>query len=53
MLNEKEEIAIILNYEKGFSHSEIAKIMKLPIGTVKTNISRGKAKLKKYFIDER
>jgi len=53
LLNEKEKLAIILNYEKGFSHSEIAKIMKLPIGTVKSNILRGKAKLKKYFIDDR
>ncbi len=53
LLNEKEKLAVILNYEKGFSHSEIAKIMKLPIGTVKTNILRGKAKLKKYFLDDR
>jgi RNA polymerase sigma-70 factor (ECF subfamily) len=49
VLNDKEKAAIILQYEKGFSHSEIAKIMKLPIGTVKTNILRGKAKLKEYF----
>ena len=53
LLHEKEKLAVILNYEKGFSHSEIAKIMKLPIGTVKTNILRGKAKLKKYFADDR
>jgi len=49
ILNAKEKAIIILHYEKGFSHSEIAKIMKLPIGTVKTNILRGKAKLKEYF----
>lgn len=49
ILKLKEKTAIILHYEKGFSHSEVAKIMKLPLGTVKTNILRGKAKLKEYF----
>lgn len=44
-----EKTAIILHYEKGLSHSEIAKIMKLPLGTVKTNILRGKAKIKEYL----
>lgn len=53
ILNDKEKIALILHYEKGFSHSEIKKIMNLPIGTVKTNILRGKAKLKKYFSNEK
>ena len=53
ILNDKEKAAIVLHYEKGFPHSEIAKIMKMPIGTVKTNILRGKAKLKEYFSDER
>jgi RNA polymerase sigma-70 factor, ECF subfamily len=53
ILNDHEKIAIILHYEKGFSHSEIKKIMNLPIGTVKTNILRGKGKLKKYFCNEK
>ena len=53
LLNQNEKLAVILNYEKGFSHGEIAKIMKLPIGTVKTNILRGKAKLKKYYSNDK
>jgi RNA polymerase sigma factor (sigma-70 family) len=53
LLNEREKLAVVLNYEKGFSHNEISKIMKLPVGTVKTHILRGKAKLKKYFTDDR
>ncbi|MBN2481811.1 MAG: sigma-70 family RNA polymerase sigma factor [Bacteroidales bacterium] len=52
ILNVKEKTAIILHYEKGFSHNEIAEIMKLPLGTVKSNILRGKAKLKDYLSDE-
>lgn len=49
ILNVRERTAIILHYEKGFPHSEITKIMKLPLGTVKTHILRGKEKLKEYF----
>ncbi|MFO7851124.1 MAG: RNA polymerase sigma factor [Bacteroidota bacterium] len=49
ILNSKERTAIILNYEKGCTHDEIAKIMRLPVGTVKSCIRRGKLKLKKYF----
>jgi RNA polymerase sigma-70 factor (ECF subfamily) len=48
-LSEKERIVILLNYEQGFSHNEIHKIMKLPLGTVKSLILRGKSKLKKYY----
>ncbi|MEA1886278.1 MAG: RNA polymerase sigma factor [Bacteroidota bacterium] len=49
ILNSKERAAIILNYEKGCTHGEIAKIMRIPVGTVKSCIRRGKLKLKKYF----
>lgn len=49
ILNNKEKVAIILHYEKGFTHNEIAKIMNQPVGTVKTNILRGRAKLKDYL----
>ena len=49
ILNEKEKAAILLHYDKGYSHNEIAKIMDIPLGTVKTNILRAKVKLKKYY----
>jgi RNA polymerase sigma-70 factor (ECF subfamily) len=49
VLKENEKVVILLHYEKGYSHSEIAKIMDAPLGTVKTNILRAKEKLKKYY----
>jgi RNA polymerase sigma-70 factor (ECF subfamily) len=49
VLKQSEKIIILLHYEKGFSHSEIANILQLPLGTVKTNILRAKVKLKKYY----
>jgi len=49
VLNENEKVAILLHYDKGYSHNEIANIMAIPLGTVKTNILRAKEKLKKYY----
>jgi len=49
VLNKNEKTIVILHYEKGFSHSQIAKIMNIPLGTVKTNIFRAKEKLIKYY----
>jgi len=52
ILNANEKIVIVLHYDKGYSHNEIAKMMNMPLGTVKTNILRAKEKLKKYYDDE-
>jgi RNA polymerase sigma-70 factor, ECF subfamily len=49
VLKQNEKIAVVLHYEKGYSHSEIAKILQVPLGTVKTNILRAKEKLKIYY----
>jgi RNA polymerase sigma-70 factor (ECF subfamily) len=49
VLNENEKVVILLHYDNGYSHNEIAKIMDIPLGTVKTNILRAKEKLKKYY----
>lgn len=49
ILNDNEKAGILLHYEKGYSHSEIAKIMDKPLGTVKTHILRAREKLKKYY----
>src|SRR5664279_948804 len=32
VLNENEKVAILLNYDKGYSHNEISKIMDIPLG---------------------
>ena len=53
VLKENEKVAILLCYDKGYSHNEIANIMDMPLGTVKTNILRAKEKLKKYYNYER
>ena len=44
-LSAAQQLAIRLCYEDGFSHEEAASIMGIPLGTVKTHIARGKAKL--------
>lgn len=45
-LDEPERAAVILSYAGNFSHAEIADALKLPLGTVKSHISRGRAKLR-------
>lgn len=41
-LSPPQQLAIRLSFEEGFSHGEVAQIMGLPLGTVKTHILRGK-----------
>lgn len=53
VLNENEKAAIVLSYEKGFSHNNISEILNQPLGTIKTNILRGKEKLKKFYSYEK
>ena len=48
-LTSGERAAINLWYHQGLSHGEAAEVLSSPIGTVKTNIPRGKEKLKKYL----
>jgi RNA polymerase sigma factor (sigma-70 family) len=45
-LNEAERSAIQLCCQCDFSHNEAAEILQQPLGTVKTNIARGKEKLR-------
>ena len=45
-LSEPQQLALRLSYEEGFSHREVAEIMGIPVGTVKTHVLRGKKKLK-------
>ncbi len=52
VLKENEKIVILLHYDKGYSHNEIAKIIDMPLGSVKTNILRAKEKLKRYYTHE-
>ena len=44
-LSEAERATISLSYFTGLSHREVARVLDCPLGTVKTNILRGKQKL--------
>jgi RNA polymerase sigma-70 factor, ECF subfamily len=41
-----EKTAIILNSREGLTHAEISSVMEMPLGTVKSHITRGRDKLK-------
>ncbi len=51
-LSVQEKTAIILNSREGFTHNEIASIMELPLGTVKSLITRGRDKLKDILSEQ-
>lgn len=48
-LNPNERAAVILCCQNGLSHEEAAEALDWPLGTVKTNILRGKEKLRKWL----
>tara|TARA_B100000809_G_scaffold103302_1_gene101937 strand:- start:11660 stop:11875 length:216 start_codon:yes stop_codon:yes gene_type:complete len=51
-LNKDETATITLCHSYGFSHQEVSDILKIPLGSVKSNISRGKTKLRKILTRE-
>ena len=46
-LHPAERAAIVLCCQNGLSHEEAAHVLDCPLGSVKTNILRGKEKLKR------
>jgi len=50
LLNSGERAAILLCCQNGLSHEEAAQVLDCPLGTVKTNILRGKEKLKRRLL---
>lgn len=48
-ISSDERAAILLCCQNGLSHEEAAQVLDCPLGTVKTNILRGKEKLKRYL----
>ena len=47
LLNSNERAAVLLCCQNGLSHEEAAQVLDCPLGTVKTNILRGKEKLRR------
>ena len=45
-LSADEQLALHLGYQQGLAHREIAALLGWPLGTVKTHVARGKAKLR-------
>ena len=48
-LHSNERAAILLCCQNGLSHEEAAEALDCPLGTVKTNVLRGKEKLKRWL----
>jgi RNA polymerase sigma-70 factor (ECF subfamily) len=48
-LSINQRAAITLCYQQGMTHEEAAAVLKCPVGTVKTNILRGKERLRRFF----
>ena len=46
-----EQAVFDLHYKKGMTHEETAEVLEIPIGTVKTHLSRGKEKLRMHLKD--
>lgn len=46
-----ERLCVVLAYGERMSHGEICSATGLPLGTVKSNISRGSARLRRYLAD--
>lgn len=51
-LEEKLRLPILLHYVEGFSVTEIASILRLPVGTVKSRMLRGRRELQKQLNGE-
>ena len=52
LLREEERVAVLLCYMEDKTHQEAAKIMNLPLGTVKTHILKGKEKMEKFLTQQ-
>ena len=48
-LSSNERAAVVLCCQNGLSHEEAAQVLDCPLGTVKTNVLRGKEKLKRHL----
>jgi RNA polymerase sigma-70 factor (ECF subfamily) len=47
-----QRVALVLSDVQGFSYQEIAEITRVSMGTVKSRLSRGRAKLRDYLLEQ-
>jgi RNA polymerase sigma-70 factor (ECF subfamily) len=52
-LSVRQQAIFDLHYKKGMTHTEIAGALELPLGTVKSDLTRGLEQLKRRFADGR
>jgi RNA polymerase sigma factor (sigma-70 family) len=48
-ISEQQKIAVRLCLEEGYSHADAAAVMNIPLGTVKSHVSRGRAQLQQLL----
>ena len=48
-LSEPERSSILMCYQSGMTHEEASDVLRMPIGTIKTHIARGKEKLRAFL----
>jgi RNA polymerase sigma-70 factor, ECF subfamily len=49
VLSAEERLTLVLCYAHGLSHSEVADVIDMPLGTVKSHVHRAKAKIRERF----
>jgi len=50
-LSARQRAVFDLHYKKGMTHHEVANVLELPLGTVKSDLARGLDRLKEIFKD--
>ena len=45
----EERLVLILCFAHGMSHGEVAEVLEMPLGTVKSHVQRGRAKIRARF----
>ena len=49
LLKENERLCIVLSYNEGLSHGEIAALADMPLGTVKSHVARGAERMRELL----
>lgn len=49
-ISDQQKIAVRLCLEEGYSHADAAEMMNIPLGTLKSHVSRGRANLQQLLV---